>query len=159
MTRIVQKLCTPVSFAENESRFSSKSTTVSFANKDKDQDLFKAQVSLSSRSLRRELEEEVKVNDATFRPGPAGPFLLTNLLPALPLLRKASLNFHPSLVGATPAGRSAPLFTSSAQLPSAQARQVCCPIKELAQAHTGASFGCWEAIQIMRCDLFKLKAM
>jgi len=61
--------------------------------------LFKAQVSLSSRSLRRELEEEVKVNDATSRPGPAGPFLLTNLLPALPLLRKASLNFHPSLVG------------------------------------------------------------
>ena len=132
MTKIVQKLCTSVSFAENESRFSSKSTTVGFANKDKDWDLFKAQVSLSSRSLRRELEEEVKVT--TSRPGPAGPFLLTNLLPALPLLRKASLNFHPSLV-VTPAGRSAPLFTSSAQLPSAQARQVCCPIKELAHAH------------------------
>ena len=99
MTKIFQKLCTPVTFEENESRFSSKSTTVSFANKDKDWDLFKAQVSLSSRSLRRELEEEVKVNDAASRPGPAGPFLLTNVLPALPLLRKASLNFHPSLVG------------------------------------------------------------
>ena len=72
MTKIVQKLCTPVSFAENESRFPNKSTTVSFANKDKDQDLFKAQVSLSSRSLRRELEEEVKVNDAATRPSPAG---------------------------------------------------------------------------------------
>merc|ERR1712004_297756 len=64
--------------------------------------LFKAQVSLSSRSLRRELEEEVKVNDAASCPSPAGPFLLTNLLPALPLLRQASLNFHPSLVGHPP---------------------------------------------------------
>ena len=36
MTKIVQKLYTPVSFAENESRFPNKSTTVSFANKDKD---------------------------------------------------------------------------------------------------------------------------
>ena len=93
-----------------------------------------------------------------FSPRPCWPLPPHQLAPCSSSSPQGLSQF-PSESSWTPAGRSASLFTSSAQLPSAQARQVCCPIKELAQAHTGASFGYWEAMQIMRCDLFQLKAM